>query len=66
MNYFDERFGEYWADADLAIKVRKAGRKLEMYPAIRATWHAPADAAPNNITHISDRILGAAAAAEQT
>ena len=30
MNYFDERFGEYWADADLAIKIRKAGRKLEI------------------------------------
>ena len=60
MNYFDERFGEYWADADLAIKVRKAGRKLEMYPAIRATWHVPA-AAPNDTIHKSDRILGAAA-----
>jgi GT2 family glycosyltransferase len=61
MNYFDERFGEYWADADLAIKVRKAGRKLEMYPAIRATWHAPAEAAANDTVHKSDRILGAAA-----
>lgn len=60
MNYFDERFGEYWADADLAIKIRKAGRKLEMYPAIRATWHAPG-AAPNDTIHKSDRILGAAA-----
>jgi GT2 family glycosyltransferase len=60
MNYFDERFGEYWADADLAIKIRKAGRKLEMYPAIRATWHAPG-AAPNGTIHRSDRILGAAA-----
>lgn len=60
MNYFDERFGEYWADADLAIKVRKAGRKLEMYPAIRATWHAP-ETAPNDTIHRSDRILGAAA-----
>jgi len=60
MNYFDQRFGEYWADADLAIKIRKAGRKLEMYPAIRATWHAP-EAAPNDTTHRSDRILGAAA-----
>lgn len=60
MNYFDERFGEYWADADLAIKIRKAGRKLEMYPAIRATWHAP-EAAPNDTIHKSDRILGAAA-----
>ena len=60
MNYFDQRFGEYWADADLAIKIRKAGRKLEMYPAIRATWHAP-EAAPNDTIHKSDRILGAAA-----
>jgi GT2 family glycosyltransferase len=60
MNYFDERFGEYWADADLAIKIRKAGRKLEMYPAIRATWHGPA-AAPSGTIHRSDRILGAAA-----
>jgi len=59
MNYFDERFGEYWADADLAIKIRKAGRKLEMYPAIRATWHAPG-AARNDTIHRSDRILGAA------
>jgi GT2 family glycosyltransferase len=61
MNYFDERFGEYWADADLAIKIRKAGRKLEMYPAIRATWHAPAEADANDTVHKSDRILGAAA-----
>jgi len=60
MNYFDERVGEYWADADLALKIRKAGRKLEMYPAIRATWHTPA-AAPNDPIHRSDRILGAAA-----
>ncbi len=60
MNYFDERFGEYWADADLAIKIRKAGRKVEMYPAIRAIWHAPPEAAPNDPIHRSDRILGAA------
>ncbi|MEO8050925.1 MAG: glycosyltransferase [Acidobacteriota bacterium] len=61
MNYFDQRFGEYWADADLAIKIRRAGRKMEMYPGIRATWHAPTEAVPNNAIHKSDRILGAAA-----
>ncbi len=61
MNYFDERFGEYWADADLAIKIQKAGRRVEMYPAIRATWHVPAEAAPNHTIYRSDRILGAAA-----
>jgi GT2 family glycosyltransferase len=60
MNYFDERFGQYWADADLAIKIRNAGRRVEMYPAIRATWHAPAETASSDPIHKSDRILGAA------
>ena len=60
MNYFDERFGEYWADADLAIKIRRAGRRVELHPGIRATWHAPAQAAPSDTVHKSDRILGAA------
>jgi GT2 family glycosyltransferase len=60
MNYFDERFGEYWADADLAMKIRQAGKKIRLYPAIQATWHAahkPLSAGP---LHTSDRILGAA------
>jgi len=61
MNYFDERFGEYWADADLAIKIRKAGRKVEMYPALRAIWHRSLAPAPSDPVRRSDRILGAAA-----
>jgi len=61
MNYFDERFGEYWADADLAIKIRKAGRRVEMDPGIRATWHAPVEMLPGDPIHRADRILGAAA-----
>jgi len=61
MNYFDERFGEYWADADLAIKIRKAGRRVELCPGIRATWHAPAEPASRDPIHRADRILGASA-----
>ena len=60
MNYFDERFGEYWADADLAMKIRQAGRKIRLYPALRATWHAERPL-PSGTLHASDRILGAAA-----
>ena len=59
MNYFDERFGEYWADADLAFKIRHARRKIILYPSIRATWHAPAPA-PTDAIHAADRALGAA------
>jgi GT2 family glycosyltransferase len=61
MNYFDERFGEYWADADMAVKIRKAGRKVEMVTGIRAVWHAPSQSAPEDTVYKSDRIVGAAA-----
>jgi len=61
MNYFDERFGEYWADADLAMQIRRAGRKIRLYPGIRAVWHAVAKAEPDDVAYKSDRILGAAA-----
>jgi GT2 family glycosyltransferase len=60
MNYFDARFGEYWADADLALKIRNARKKILLYPAIRATWHAPAQPAPDAAVYSADRVLGAA------
>lgn len=60
MNYFDVRFGEYWADADLALQARRAQRKIRVYPAIRAAWHEPAAAQPLDTEHISDRFIGAA------
>jgi GT2 family glycosyltransferase len=60
MNYFDERFGEYWADADLAMKIRQAAKKISLYPGIRATWHAVGKAPPSDALHTSDRIVGAA------
>ena len=65
MNYFDARFGEYWADADLALKVRHARKKILLYPAIRATWHASAHPAPDDAVYSAaiynaDRVLGAA------
>ncbi len=61
MNYFDERFGEYWADADMAVKIRKAGRKVEMVTGIRAVWHVPAEEASEDVVYKSDRIVGAGA-----
>jgi GT2 family glycosyltransferase len=60
MNYFDARFGEYWADADLALKVRHARKKILLYPAIRVRWHAPARPAPDDAIYNADRVLGAA------
>lgn len=58
MNYFDKRFGEYWADADLALQIRRAGRKVLLYPSIRAVWHDAGKAA--DPVRVCDRYVGAA------
>ena len=61
MNHFDERFGHYWADADLAAQIRRAQRKACLYPAIRATYHAAPDPRAGDPLVEADCILGAAA-----
>ena len=40
MNYFDERFGEFWADADLAVQIRRGLKKIRLYPSIQGGRHA--------------------------
>ena len=61
MNYFDGRYGDSWADADLAMQVRRAGKKVRLYPAIRATFHPAPDPLQGDSLAEADRILGAAA-----
>ncbi len=61
MNYFDERFGEYWADLDLAMQIRRAGKKIRLYPSIRVTLHPSPHPLEGDSVAESDRILGAAA-----
>src|ERR1700689_658778 len=61
MNFFDERFGQYWADADLAMKIRQSGKKIRLYPTIRAIHHPGADPLAGDALAEADRTLGAAA-----
>lgn len=61
MNYFDERFGHRWADADLAAQIYKAQRKVRLYPAIRAAYHDAPDPYAGDSLIEADCILGAAA-----
>ena len=66
MNYFDERFGNFWADADLAMQIGRAQRKVLLYPAIRATYHAAPDPLAGDPLLAADRALGAAAFSAST
>ena len=62
MNYFDERFGEFWSDVEMCFRVRRGGKKAlvcsdlsvsdEGEPARSANWTAALEA---------DRRLGAIA-----
>jgi len=61
MNYFDERYGHYWADADLAMQVRRAAKKVRLYPDIRATYRASEDPLAGESLAANDRLAGAAA-----
>jgi len=61
MNYFDQRFGQHWADVDLAMQIRRAGKKIRLYPAIRATLHPEPDPLQEETLSEADRALGAAA-----
>src|SRR5215470_510588 len=61
MNYFDQRFGQHWADADLAMQIRRAGKKIRLYPGIRATLHPEPDPLQEETLSEADRALGAAA-----
>lgn len=61
MNYFDERFGNYWADADLAMQIRRAGKQIQLFPSIRATYHPAPDPLERDPLARADRVSGAAA-----
>ena len=60
MNYFDERYGHFWADADLAMQVKHAQKKIRIYPRIRAVYRPEPDPFANDTAFTADRALGAA------
>ncbi|MEO8099062.1 MAG: glycosyltransferase [Acidobacteriota bacterium] len=59
MNYFDQRYGHYWTDAELAMQIRRAGKKIRCYPGIHATIHAEPDPLQNEKLAATDRMVGA-------
>ncbi len=43
LRYIDERYAHSWTDAEVAIQIRRAGKKTILAPAVRAIWHAEDD-----------------------
>lgn len=61
MHYFDQRFGHYWADADLAMQIRRTGKKILLFPGIQAAYHPAPDPVADDPLARADRASGAAA-----
>jgi hypothetical protein len=63
LRHIDERYSQSWADAELALQVRRAGKKTLLAPAVRAIRHpdAPPDLSPAARALLAaDFVLGAA------
>ena len=61
MNYFDQRYGHYWPEADLAMQIRRVGKKIRVYPGIRSVIHPAPDPLAGDALAATDKIAGAAA-----
>jgi GT2 family glycosyltransferase len=43
INYLDEKYGQFWSDADLCFQIRRAGRKILLLPDVKAILHPSED-----------------------
>ena len=61
INYLDERYGEFWSDAELCFQIRRAGRKTLVLPQVTALYtpHSPYSESSKNIFD-ADRTHGLA------
>jgi glycosyltransferase involved in cell wall biosynthesis len=61
INYLDERYGEFWSDAELCYQIRRASRKILVLPQVTAlfTPQSPYSESSKNILD-ADRVHGLA------
>jgi GT2 family glycosyltransferase len=64
LNYFDERFGQHWLDAELCFQIRRASKKTMLLPRVLVMRRPPQDSFPLDSNALAalaaDRTLGAA------
>ncbi len=62
INFLDEKYGEYWADADLCFHIRRAGKKVLALPRVTCAFNPRQEVFPANALKVleADRMAGAA------
>jgi GT2 family glycosyltransferase len=61
MNYFDQRYGHAWVEAELAMQIRRAGKKIRVEATTGVIRHPAPDPLAGDRVAEADRILGACA-----
>lgn len=49
MNYVDEKFGQFWADADIAAEIRRAGKSIAILPQVQVRGTPPYQQIPDRL-----------------
>ncbi len=61
MNYLDERYGQFWGDADLCAQIRRAGKKIRLLTNVAVKLGEPPAADPQFRSALAaDMAVGAA------
>ncbi len=61
INYLDERYGEFWSDAELCFQIRRASRKTLVLPQVTALYTPGSPYSESAATILAaDRVHGAA------
>lgn len=62
INYLDDRYGEFGADAELAFQIKRAGRKTVVLPELRVIQHRTQEAVSGAAANLlmADRVHGTA------
>jgi GT2 family glycosyltransferase len=66
MNYLDERYGQFWADAEICYQIARAGKAIVVLPGVRVRGPQPFQAIPEKLDSwgaklSADAALGGAA-----
>src|ERR1051326_5420378 len=62
INFLDEKYGEYWADADLCFQVRRSGKKVLALPRVTCGYTPRQESFPENARKLleADKVTGGA------
>lgn len=61
MNYLDERYGQFWSDAEICFQIARAGKSIALLPGVRVRGPQPFQAIPEKLDRWGAKLAADAA-----